>query len=254
MFPYLTFLGRTYPSLAVLGLVGFFVASFVAGFRTQRYGLVRSDPLYIGAFAGLGVLGGSVLLFAITQIPFVVENWGDFNREFFMRVFGGMVFYGGLFGAVAGLYVYCKFMRLSFDVAMKLAIPVFPLAHAFMRVGCFAGGCCHGMEFPPPLGIAFSRALGAPNGIPLLPVQLYESGVNLLIFAALWWYTRKERDGITLACVYGVLYSFARFWLEFLRGDEVRGFVFGLSTSQLISVLLFPVCVVVIVRRHGIIK
>ena len=38
--------------------------------------------------------------------------------------------------------------------------------------------------------------------------------------------------------VYLCVYSVGRFFLEFLRGDAYRGFLFGFSTSQIISMLL----------------
>ena len=39
--------------------------------------------------------------------------------------------------------------------------------------------------------------------------------------------------------IYLILYSVCRFILEFFRGDEVRGiWMFGLSTAQIISVLI----------------
>ena len=34
-------------------------------------------------------------------------------------------------------------------------------------------------------------------------------------------------------------YAVGRFTLEFWRGDDYRGFLFGLSTSQLISIAVF---------------
>ena len=42
-----------------------------------------------------------------------------------------------------------------------------------------------------------------------------------------------------LLAVYLLVYPVGRFLLEFWRGDEYRGFLFGLSTSQLISIALF---------------
>ena len=39
--------------------------------------------------------------------------------------------------------------------------------------------------------------------------------------------------------IYLLSYSVLRFINEFLRGDEIRGFVLGISTSQLISILIF---------------
>jgi phosphatidylglycerol:prolipoprotein diacylglycerol transferase len=247
-----------------MGLAGFFVAVIVAGFRARRYELTRSDPVYIGAFAGLGLLAGGTLLFAITQVPYMWENRDYYLttdiRTFASRFFGGMVFYGGLFGSIAGVYFYCRIMKAPFETAMKLFIPVIPLAHAIMRVGCFAGGCCHGIEHPPPLGITFTQAIGAPNNIPLLPVQLYEAITNLFIFVILWCYSKNEKSWMVTTCLYGLFYSFARFWLEFLRGDAIRGFVFGFSTSQFISIVVFSACILVIcgcsivTRKRSVVK
>jgi len=253
MLPFVSFFGREYPTFTLLGLVGFFLATIVAGTRANRYGMVKSDPVYIGTFAGVGLLVGSSLLFAITQTPAAWANRAYLTTHFvpfMMRWFGGMVFYGGLVGAIAGIYLYCKVMKQPFGKVMKLTVPVLPLAHAVMRVGCFAAGCCHGVE--SRFGIAFANSLGAPNGVPLLPVQLYEAAANLVIFAVLWVFTREkaavplpegnaplEKSWVLPAALYGLMYSFARFWLEFLRGDAVRGFAFGISTSQIISILVF---------------
>ena len=247
MLPFISILGREYPTFNLLGLVGFFLATTVAGLRAGRYGLPKSDPIYMGTFAGIGLLVGSSLLFGITQTPAMWTHRAYFTTNFvpfMMRWFGGMVFYGGLFGAIAGIFLYCKVMKQPFATAMKLTIPVVPLAHAVMRVGCFSAGCCHGMEHR--LGITFTNSLGAPNGVPLIPVQLFEAAANLIIFAVLWVFTRKDRYWGVLAAIYGLMYSFTRFWLEFLRGDAIRGFAFGLSISQIISILVFFACCVYI--------
>ena len=66
-----------------------------------------------------------------------------------------------------------------------------PLVHAVGRVGCFCAGCCYGRAAPPPWGIAFTHAIAGPNGVPLLPVQLWEAGAELVIFAFLLWYAGR---------------------------------------------------------------
>ena len=114
-----------------------------------------------------------------------------------------------------------------------------------MRLGCFAAGCCHGISHP--FGIAFERSISAPNNIPLIPVQLFEAFANLLIFAALWIYTKKEKHWLYIAALYAFLYAFVRFLLEFLRGDAVRGTVFGFPTSQVISAVIILACLVAFV-------
>jgi phosphatidylglycerol:prolipoprotein diacylglycerol transferase len=95
---------------------------------------------------------------------------------------------------------------------------------------------------------------GVPLGIPLHPTQLYESLASLLIFAILMWrYSRKSRDG-EIFVLYLALYAVARFFIEFLRGDEDRGFVFHhlLSTSQFIAILALATAVwmTLILRRQ----
>ena len=255
MFPFINvpFLPRPLSVYALLGILGIVVATFVAGFRAKRYDLTRSDTVYIAAFASVGLLIGSMVLFAITQIPNMIRNWHTVNTvtdffEFIMQYFGGLVFYGGLFGAFIAVRIYAKRMKIPIQNILALAIPVFPLAHAIMRVGCFAAGCCFGIEHAPPLGIP-AALLGNPNGVRL-PVQLYETVVNLIIFAVIWIFSRKERDWKSIACLYGLMYGVARFWLEFLRGDLGRGIWFGLSTSQIISIAVVALCVFGLVYRR----
>ena len=46
----------------------------------------------------------------------------------------------------------------------------------------------------------------------------------------------------------GGLYGLWRFFIEYLRDDPERGFAFGFSTSQLISLALVPVCIIAYVQ------
>jgi phosphatidylglycerol:prolipoprotein diacylglycerol transferase len=93
---------------------------------------------------------------------------------------------------------------------------------------------------------------GVPLGVRLHPAQLYESITTFVIFGLLlWWFPKKKRDGDVFLGYVG-LYAVARFFLEFLRGDEDRGFVFHrlLSTSQFIALLaLAGIATVFIWRR-----
>ncbi|MCL2838995.1 MAG: prolipoprotein diacylglyceryl transferase [Oscillospiraceae bacterium] len=252
MFPFINipFLPRPLSVYALLGILGIVVATYVAGFRAKRYDLTRSDTVYIAAFASVGLLIGSMILFAITQIPNMWANREMISTDFLGFVtqhFGGLVFYGGLFGAFIAVYMYAKRMKVPIQNILALTIPVFPLGHAIMRVGCYMAGCCFGMEHAPPFGIP-AWLLGNPNGIRL-PVQLYETVVNLIIFAVIWLFSKKERDWKSIACLYGLMYAVARFWLEFLRGDLARGIWGGLSTSQIISIAVIALCVFGLIYR-----
>jgi phosphatidylglycerol:prolipoprotein diacylglycerol transferase len=95
---------------------------------------------------------------------------------------------------------------------------------------------------------------GAPLGIPLHPVQLYESIVCLALFAVLVRLSRGKRFDGQVILAYTALYAAARFVIEFFRGDADRGFVFAglLSTSQLIALILGPAAIALwFVRRQS---
>jgi phosphatidylglycerol:prolipoprotein diacylglycerol transferase len=77
--------------------------------------------------------------------------------------------------------------------------------------------------------------------LPVHPTQLYESVASLLIavFLTLYLHSRKKYDG-QLFIAFMALYAGARFLIEFFRDDD-RGDLLGLSTSQLIGVVLIGV-------------
>jgi phosphatidylglycerol:prolipoprotein diacylglycerol transferase len=94
---------------------------------------------------------------------------------------------------------------------------------------------------------------GAPLGVPLHPVQVYESIVCLALFLLLVRLAqRRHREG-DIILAYTGLYAVARFVLEFFRGDADRGFVLGglLSTSQAIGIGMFAVAAVLFLARSS---
>ena len=130
-------------------------------------------------------------------------------------------------------------------------VPAIPLFHAFGRVGCFCAGCCYGVEAPEPWGIAFTHAVAGPNGVPLLPVQLWESGAELVIFVILLWYAARTRARERLLPAYVLLYAPTRFVLEFFRGDSARRLYGPLSTSQWLSLAAIAAAFWLLYRRKN---
>ena len=88
------------------------------------------------------------------------------------------------------------------------------------------------------------------NDVCRLPVQLIESVCNLLIFLLIFYLFQKRIMEKRLIFLYMLIYPVVRFTLEFFRGDEIRGFVFGLSTSQWISIFLFAAAVIGLTVAH----
>ncbi|MCL2855039.1 MAG: prolipoprotein diacylglyceryl transferase [Defluviitaleaceae bacterium] len=248
MFPSFEILGREFHLYHILGIIALFVAAGVASLRAKKFGMDFTELLIGVIILGAGLLVGGVFVYALVQAPAAWENRHMFSQApwlFLQRVFGGMVFYGGLFGVMAAMPLYAKFIKKDIPTILRVIVPVLPLAHAIMRVGCFFAGCCHGMPHET-LGVYFPHSAVAPGDIRLIPVQLYETALNLIIFVILWMWSNKPRHHLHLVAFYGITYAIGRFSLEFLRGDAHRGQVFALSTSQFISILVVVACIILL--------
>ena len=248
MHPYLNVLGREVPMYWLCGFVGLLLASGLAMLRRRavRFRTPADDIFHMILLCAVGALVGAKLFQVIgltvshaTQPSFwTIETWTAI-------VYSGGVFYGGLIGGGVAGAIYIRKYKLDVPDVLDILVPSILLFHAFGRVGCFFAGCCYGSE--AAWGIAFTQSLGAPNGVPLIPVQLFEAGFNLLLLTAmLILRPERKRPGLLLP-LYLIAYAVARFVLEFFRGDSSRG-VFLLSTSQWISLLILPAAVVLLVR------
>lgn len=175
-----------------------------------------------------------------------------------LRVFkfwyGGLVFYGGLFLAIAAGLWFVRRHRLPTAQVADLAGFAIPLGLVFGRTGCFLAGCCWGqacptsalgVSFPPGSAVFdFQQEQGwitrtATESVPVYPTQVFEAVACLLIFAYLyfWRRTRKRFDG-QLFYLFMMQYAVARFLIEFWR-DDPRGGLWGLATSQWLGIPLF---------------
>ena len=76
------------------------------------------------------------------------------------------------------------------------------------------------------------------------PTQIYESVAGLALFAFSFWLLNNRTFRGQVLVTVGALYGLWRFFIEYLRDDPERGFAFGFSTSQLISLALIPVCII----------
>ncbi|HME00612.1 MAG TPA: prolipoprotein diacylglyceryl transferase [Terriglobia bacterium] len=182
------------------------------------------------------------------KVLMVVTDWSDYHSlgDVFSwaTIQAGGVFYGGFLAAVLFSAWYVRAYRLPTWKVFDVYAPAIALGQSIGRLGCFAAGCDYGKPAHSSLAVIFTNPyshdlVGVPLGIPLHPTQVYESLATLAIFGFLiWWFPRKTRDG-EVFLIYLALYAVARFFLEFLRGDEDRGFVFHhlLSTSQFIALL-----------------
>jgi phosphatidylglycerol:prolipoprotein diacylglycerol transferase len=251
------------PLIGTLTITSFGVMmalAFLAAYQVVRSELKRlgRDPEFAGDLllgALIGGIGGA-------KLYYVVLNWEltaqDPSGMLFSRA--GLVWYGGLLGAIV-LMVYQVHRRGESKPIIADAIaPGVAIAYAIGRVGCFLVGDDYGRPTDSWVGIAF------PNGSPpstagnlrrvfgvsipesvtdstvlaVHPTQLYEVGLSLLIFAALWRLRFRGKPIGWLFSLWIALAGLERFAVEFFRAKDDRFFGF-LTLAQIISLALVAV-------------
>lgn len=242
MFPIAFRIGEvTITWYGVLVAIGFLCAVRWSIYWARRNGLLGAMIERLAFWNIIAAIVGSRLLYVLTELPiYLAQPALIFNpRE------GGLVFIGGLMGAVGASVLVTRRYNISFWRYADVMLPAVAIGHAFGRVGCYAVGCCYGVPSSTlPWAVQFPVSAWtqiAPAGVPLHPVQLYAAAINASLFVALVALYRYRRFDGQMALAYLGSYSVARIVLEIFRGDELRGFVFEkvlgshLSTSQFAS-------------------
>ena len=242
----------TYGTLLVLAILGGIYTAMRLG---RRAGIDSALILDFCTWLILVALVGAKVLMVLTDWSYYRANLAEIFSV--STLMAGGVFYGGFLAALFFTVWYVRVQKLSFWKLADVLAPGVALGQTVGRLGCFSAGCDYGKPTTAPWGVVFTSTFahevaGVPLGVRLHPAQLYESITTFVIFGLLlWWFPKKKRDGDVFLGYVG-LYAMARFFLEFLRGDEDRGFVFHhlLSTSQFIALLaLAGIATVYIWRR-----
>ncbi len=247
MLPYIHILGLKIPMYGTMIILGLILAVVLAVYRAGRNSKVsRIDMFAAAMIVFISSIIGAKILFLMTEFDVYCGNFSLLINdpvEYFKNLSGsGLVFYGGFIGGALGLMGYCRAFKLNIIDYFDAAIPSLPLAHAFGRLGCFCAGCCYGRE-SEQFGMIFKNAItGVSLTEKVIPTQLIEAVFNILLCAALLIYAKKSRRRGSHTGLYMVCYGVFRFFLEFLRDDEIRGAFLFFSTSQWISIaVIIPV-------------
>ncbi len=247
------------PWYMLCALAGILFSLFFSYFLAKNRGYNEVTIFLTLLVAGACSLIGSHLLYGITNLPILVDVIKNIDKidsldaaiKAIASVFGGAVYYGGLITGILGGWLYLRHEekgdRTPYVDMGAIAIPLF---HGFGRIGCFLGGCCYGIE--SACGFTYHyNPIEAANGVPRFPVQLVESALNFALFFLLYMLFRKGRAKGKLLYLYLLIYPIYRFILEYFRGDTYRGFIFGLSTSQFVSIPIFLFALIMLIVKHN---
>jgi phosphatidylglycerol:prolipoprotein diacylglycerol transferase len=232
----------------VLLAAAYLIGLWMAVRRARAAGIDGNKVLDLGIWVIIAALVGAKALLFVVNFEQFTSSW----QEFTTLLRSGGVFYGGLILAVVVCIHQLRKHKLPLWSSGDLFAPGIALGYVVGRLGCLMAGCCYGKPTDVPWAITFTDPaanlnVGTPLNTPLHPTQVYESLAGLAIFLVLMWLERRGRafPGRTF-WTFVLLYSTLRFVLEFFRNDD-RGMVTtALSTAQGISLVLFPLSLIML--------
>lgn len=262
MHPFLFHFGNlAIPTYGVLTAAALLAALGVAVGQARRLGLSGEKVWNLGLIAILGALFGSRLLLIATHFstfrahPFWVLGLTSISGT-------GIALGGAAIGAAAAV-LYALAEGLPLPATADALAPAVALAFAVNRIGAYCGGLAWGKPTALPWGVTYRKIVAwlwyrTPLGVRLHPVQLYDAGLSLAIFALLLAMGRRSlraeravvdpqavdaalvparsaRSG-EVAGAWLFLYGLGRFFVEFFRGDETHQLGGFLTLPQILSI------------------
>ena len=249
MHQYITFIGdfpiRSYGVILSLSIVlatgvGYFLAK-VDGHGDEKYLI---DIGMVGGFFGL--LGAR-----LWHVFFFDWDYYQHHLDELLNVWqGGMAVQGGvLLGVLAGM-LYARSKHLDVIRLADVLAPAIVLGQALGRCANLMNGDAFGAPTGSDFGLLYPLGTLARHTYgdqPLYPAEVWECQLDIVIFALLLIFRSTDHVKGQCLALYVMLYSTARFILEFFRGDYTS-LAFGLMKSaQLTSVIAFSIALLAFV-------
>ncbi len=237
-------------------MVGFLTGGWAIQRELRRRGLNEeyASDIVVAAVIG-GIIGAKLWYVVLTQDP----------RALVSR--SGLVWYGGLIGGAAAIYLNGLRKRVPTRITADLGAPALAVGYALGRVGCFLvqddygipTSLPWGMKFPEGLPPSTALRLNSDYGVPIPdgvnplevlavhPTQLYEAAAMLVAFWALWRLRTHVRGAGWLFGAYLLFAGTERFLIEFIRAKDDR-FLAGFTVAQVASVIIAAAGVLLMAR------
>lgn len=213
----------------VLIATGMILAAAITYARAPRHGIRRESILDILLVAiPVGIIGA--------RLYYVIFSWdyyGSNPDQILNFRGGGLAIHGGLIFGLLGAWIVCRHKKIKFLNALDLALPSVALAQAIGRWGNYFNGEAHGGPTDLPWAITV-------NGVNVHPTFLYESIWCIIIFAVLIILDNRPHFTGKIACLYGIMYSAERFFVEALRTDSLM--IGPFKQAQVLSLTVIVLC------------
>ena len=219
--------------MAVAGLVG----TWVFARQLARRGIDPDHAWWMLALAIPLAIVGARLFHVLDNFRFYWHNPGDIVTKQLV----GLAIYGVITGGVAAVVIYCHWKKLpTWRVLDGLALAI-PVGQLIGRCANIINGDTWGTATHLPWGLVYTNphAFLPANllGVPTQPTPIYEQLWLLVVIGVVWWaMPRLKTDGLAFLLYLG-LYSFGRFFLSYLRVNNIL--FLGLREAQLIAIGVF---------------
>ncbi|WP_419519299.1 prolipoprotein diacylglyceryl transferase [Megamonas funiformis] len=240
MHQYLFFVGdfpiRAYGLILSLSII---LATGVAYFLAKQDGRWHNHIVDIGIYSGIAGIVGARLW----DVFFF--DWAYYSHhlsEIFYVWQGGMAIQGGIvFGVGVGI-IYARRHKIDILALADIVAPAIILGQAIGRCANLLNGDAFGAPTGGNFGIIYPEttlAYHTYGAQPLWPAEVWEGQIDFVIFALLLIFRAFPHAKGQAFSLYIMLYSLARFGLEFLRGDYATPVFLSFTSAQTTSLVAF---------------
>lgn len=250
----------------------------IFGYDIAYYGII----IGIGMFIGLAVvlreakLTGQdpedyidfaivVLLFAIIgarlyYVAFSFDSYKDNLMDIFKIREGGLAIYGGIIGGALAILIMSKIKKKSFLKVADSAVLGLVVGQAIGRWGNFVNREAYGGNTNSLFAMkidTWDAGIVAQEGVNYIdnldryiqvhPTFLYESAWNIVLFVILMLLRKKKKYHGEIMLWYLCGYGVGRTIIEGMRTDQLIIGNTGIAVSQLLSLVLAIVSIILIV-------
>jgi len=201
--------------------------------RSKKHGL-DSEKIYdlIICCVPTGIIGAR-LYYVLFEFSYYKDNL----KEIFNFRGGGLAIHGAIIGGFGMALILLKKWKQPVGKWIDIAVASLALAQAIARWGNYFNSEAHGTETTLPWAIY-------ADGKWVHPTFLYESIWCFLLFIFLLWFNEKghQKFDWQATCLYGMLYSIERVFVEGLRTDSLM--IGSLRQAQVLSACVILVSIV----------
>ena len=240
-------------SFGLMLVAAFYTCYFLLDKDLRELGYDEKLASDIIFWSALGGILGSKVYHVIENLDQIMSSNNPMSLIFSGS---GLVFLGGLVGAIISVTVVLKKNNVPWLIFADQLAPLILLGYAIGRLGCFLVGDDYGIPSKLPWAMSFPEGLpptttsvfayqfpwidisDLPAGvIKVHPTQLYETFICGVLFYYLWSKRKNIEVQGSLFFQYLVFAGFERFLIEFLRTNEKYAFdIF--SGAQILSLLM----------------